>query len=352
MELLCLGDIAIIRDDPAFCVWEKLDCLSSGNDQKVLLNWELPIGLRINSSARTSGSRFTSSLNSIDIIRSWAPGIATLATNHAMDADGEGLLMTITELKSIGFMTVGAGMSFKEKATPLTWETEEGKLAIFNWVFPDTHPDCNTVPGPNCWPGMENVKNQINQIRNQVDWILAVLHWGDELFPYPTLQQRKIASGLFNCEVDAIIGHHPHVVRGMELIDGRPVFYSIGNFFFNISGKNPGSSNLHRAPRNNEALGVKWTFKRGNKPIFKIYSFWAKELNVIPDIQKRAEKRLLKTSLALQKYHGNKYLEWYNRKKTEFFSWGAKWHFGVLAIGLREFFPYILKKIANKQFGL
>ena len=38
--------------------------------------------------------------------------------------------------------------------------------------------------------------------------------------------------------VTAIIGHHPHVVRGMEIIDSCPVFYSIGNFYFSENGRN------------------------------------------------------------------------------------------------------------------
>lgn len=345
MELLCLGDIAIIRNISSFPKWKKHDCMSTGEDNKILFNWELPVGTHMNTSARTSGSRFTSSLNSIEVIQNWAPGIATLATNHTLDAGAEGLSTTISKLKNSGFEIVGAGMTLKETNSPLIWETKEGRLAIFNWVFPETHPDVNAIPGPNCWPGIQNAQNQILNIRNQVDWVLLVLHWGDELFPYPSPQHREIAGDLARCGVDAIVGHHPHVVRGMEFIGGCPIFYSLGNYFFNVSGKNAGSSNSHRAPRNNEALGVKWVFKRGEKTGFLTYSSWAKSVEVIPDSKKRAERRLSETSQPLQRYHGQKYLEWYDRKKNIFFNWEVKWYFGVLGIGVKGFFPYIFRKI-------
>jgi gamma-polyglutamate biosynthesis protein CapA len=61
---------------------------------------------------------------------------------------------------------------------------------------------------------------------------LVLAHWSAELFPYPRPEDRIIVRELANAELDFFVGHHPHVVSGMEVIDACPVFYCIGNFFF------------------------------------------------------------------------------------------------------------------------
>lgn len=62
-------------------------------------------------------------------------------------------------------------------------------------------------------------------------YLIAYLHWGDE-YVTQNRYQRAFARKLIDSGVDAIIGSHPHVVQGIEIYKGRPVFYSLGNFIF------------------------------------------------------------------------------------------------------------------------
>jgi hypothetical protein len=96
-----------------------------GNN-RILFNWELTIGDSINSVARTSGPRLISPPRSVTPISRWSGWIATLATNHILDAGNAGLGKTISRLHNGGFMTVGAGLSNEEIARPLFWSTAEG----------------------------------------------------------------------------------------------------------------------------------------------------------------------------------------------------------------------------------
>ena len=173
---------------------------------------------RSNPSPRPGGGpRIITTPDSIKVIQNWsAGGIATLATNHILDADLAGLHKTLQLLQETGFRTLGAGRDLVEIANPFIWETGEGKLGILNWVFPETHPEWNSVPGPNHWPGLREAQRIIAELRNRVDWILAVLHWSDEEFSYPTPGDRATADQLIQMGVDLIIGHHPHVVRGVR----------------------------------------------------------------------------------------------------------------------------------------
>ena len=78
-------------------------------------------------------------------------------------------------------------------------------------------------------------------IFNQVDFykkkypikkIILVFHWNYEFELYPQPAHRKLAFDLIDYGVDAIFGHHSHIVQGAELYKGKPIFYGLGNFYF------------------------------------------------------------------------------------------------------------------------
>lgn len=61
--------------------------------------------------------------------------------------------------------------------------------------------------------------------------LIAFLHWGDE-YQTQNVYQEEFAHSLINNGVDAIIGSHPHILQGVEVYKGKPIFYSLGNFIF------------------------------------------------------------------------------------------------------------------------
>jgi len=268
-------------------------------------------------------------------IRGWSPGFATLATNHILDAGAEGLANTIDSLNRAGFITVGAGRSNEEIVQPLLWETKEGQLAIVNWVFPETHPDLMSVPGPNCWQGVEEAKRTIQALKNQVDWVIIVVHWSDELFAYPRPEDRATARELAQMGADLVIGHHPHVVRGLEIINSCPVFYSIGNFYFSDISDHHGGWVEKQAPRNREGLGVQITLERGQKPEYRVLSFWQRREQVVLDPIRRAQRRMELVSRPLQRFPGPEYAHWHAVEHARFDKWGYRWHFGMWQLGRR-----------------
>jgi poly-gamma-glutamate capsule biosynthesis protein CapA/YwtB (metallophosphatase superfamily) len=81
----------------------------------------------------------------------------------------------------------------------------------------------------------EQVKKDIERVRDKVDIIMVSMHWGNEYTHKPTSIQKEVAQYLASLGVDIIIGHHPHVVQPIEFIDDTLVIYSLGNF---ISAQN------------------------------------------------------------------------------------------------------------------
>ena len=334
MKLLCIGDVALGDDTLSEQRWLPPLGQMSDDISRIMLNWELPMGESINPVPRSRGPRLLAFQDASRVIKRWSPGFATLATNHILDAGVEGLVHTIESLNEMGFATVGAGRNREEVEKALIWETAEGRLAIINWVFPETHPDWMAVPGPNCWPGPEGAKKAVEKARGKADWVMVVAHWSDELFPYPRPEDRATARELVQMGADLVVSHHPHVVRGMELINSCPVFYSIGNFYFSDFPNHHGGWVEKQAPRNREGLGVQISLVRGRKPEYQVLSFWQTRGRVVLDPAHRANRRMERVSRPLRRFQGSEYAQWHAVERDRFFKWGYPWHFGVWQLGL------------------
>lgn len=68
--------------------------------------------------------------------------------------------------------------------------------------------------------------------RALADKVVVIVHWGNELQPWASQQQRDAAHWLIAQGADMIFGHHPHVVQAAECVEGRPVWFSLGNHVF------------------------------------------------------------------------------------------------------------------------
>lgn len=64
---------------------------------------------------------------------------------------------------------------------------------------------------------------------------IAYVHWGNEFVNYPSSQQKRFAHWLVDAGYDLIIGMHPHILQGHEVYSGRHIFYSLGNFVFDMA---------------------------------------------------------------------------------------------------------------------
>lgn len=329
MQVLCLGDVVIADGHLPRDSRLRLGSLSPGPEARILLNWEIPVGETTNPVPRVRGPRLVASPDAPRSLEGLAPGFATLATNHILDAGAAGVAGTMQALERAGFATVGAGRTREEAAKPLFWETPEGRLAVVNWVFGETHPDWMALPGPNCWPGVEEARGTVRALKHETDWVLAVVHWSDEYFAYPRPEDRTIARELAQMGVDLVVGHHPHVVRGMEIIGSCPVFYSIGNFYFDAIPGTHARWGGCAAPRNREGLGVEISFRRGLRPEWAVRSFWQAGGQTTGDPSRRAVLRMEQVSHPLRQLPRAGYGEWYAARRARFDRWDYRWQFGL-----------------------
>lgn len=80
----------------------------------------------------------------------------------------------------------------------------------------------------------KEIIKDINNLKGYADIIIISLHWGVEYFFYPMPDQQKLARNLIEAGADIILGHHPHVVQGIEKYQKGIAIYSLGNFQFGI----------------------------------------------------------------------------------------------------------------------
>ncbi len=185
--------------------------------------------------------------------------LVSLANNHTMDRGEKAILRsTAYWSEKTNVMTAGSYNSFEDKARSHIGEKNGISYAFLAYTY-----GTNGIPVPKGKEYLvnlfdkENVKKEIEAVRDKVDIVLVAMHWGVEYTHTPTKEQQEQAEFLANLGVDVIIGSHPHVIEPIEYIDDTIVIYSLGNFISGQDGlmKRIGlmaSLTIHKTVENNK----------------------------------------------------------------------------------------------------
>jgi len=162
------------------------------------------------------------------------------ANNHVADKGKKGLEGTIDHLSSIKMLHTGSFKDSLEKQNnyPLLVETGNFKLSFLNYTYGTNGMPVYKPNLVNLIDTIEIVKDIEKAKRQNPDYIIACVHWGEEYQNKENQVQREIALFMAENGVDLIVGAHPHVVQSFEQIitqkgDTVPVIYSLGNFISN-----------------------------------------------------------------------------------------------------------------------
>ncbi|MCM1173581.1 MAG: CapA family protein [Blautia sp.] len=165
--------------------------------------------------------------------------IVSLANNHAYDYGEQALLDTMQILREEGIPYVGAGGNIEEASAPVCFIVNDIRIAFVSATQierldnPDTKGATGTSPGVfRCLNG-ERLMQTVAAAKEENDFVIVYIHWGTENQEETDWAQEKQAPELAAAGADLIIGDHPHILQRIEIIDGVPVIYSLGNFWFN-----------------------------------------------------------------------------------------------------------------------
>jgi len=155
-------------------------------------------------------------------------GLALLGNNHTVDMGEEGLVETISNLRTFGIPSVGAGKDPQEASSPYIKKIKNLTFAFFSLNEINETAVRGFATATVRGAGIASIR----KYRPFVDVIIVNVHWGMEYWTMPTPDQTSLARLLVDSGADAVIGHHPHIPQGFEVYKNKPILYSLGNFLF------------------------------------------------------------------------------------------------------------------------
>jgi len=174
-------------------------------------------------------------------------GLVTLANNHSMDFGGGALQETLEHLQQAGVAWVGAGKNLAEAREMALYTIKGKKIAFLGYSLTQPTEFFAGKERPGTAPGYEKYyREDIRRARQQADYVIVSFHWGTEGKQETQGYQRVAAHQAIDAGADVIIGHHPHVLRGIERYQRGIIFYSLGNFTFASKGNTAATSAMIR----------------------------------------------------------------------------------------------------------
>jgi poly-gamma-glutamate synthesis protein (capsule biosynthesis protein) len=158
--------------------------------------------------------------------------IVSLANNHILDFGPEGLAYTMNLLNEKGIKYVGAGYNLEEARKPVIMEKKGCRIGFLAYSKKSEKTATKSKPGAAPIDYKNVIREDIFEIRNKADILIVSLHFGLMYTDFPTIEDREVSRRIIECGADIIIGHHPHVIQGMEYYSKGIIIYSLGEFLF------------------------------------------------------------------------------------------------------------------------
>ena len=232
---ICLGFAGDICLDETSAVMRHMEkkggldkVISPGLIQKMngydamVINNEFSVSTR---GKKMAGKAYTfrSSPSNLKYLKQLGVDVAGLANNHIYDYGKNAFLDTLHHLKNAGFQTVGAGENIREAKRPAYLKIKGKTIAILAATRAEkfrTYQDRQYV-------------KEIRKAKKKADYVIAYVHWGTEYSTSLEDAQIQQARDYIDAGADAVVGAHTHCMQGIGFYKDVPIFYSLGNFWFN-----------------------------------------------------------------------------------------------------------------------
>jgi poly-gamma-glutamate synthesis protein (capsule biosynthesis protein) len=260
LTLCALGDVFINHEDPKSAFEPLAGVL--GEADIVFANCE---GVYTASGGR---GLLTASPDQAEGLRVGNVSVMACANNHVMDEGADRMRDTLETLRSLGIEPVGAGERLAEARQHVTVARNGLRISFVAFVStfpagiearsnrpgvnplrfhnhyytavgdlefnPEMAPEVMAIP----YPGdLAALHTAIEEARGDSDVVIASFHWGEAVRPVTVRNyERETARIAIDAGADAVLCHHPHIVRGVDFHRGKPIFHGLGNGVFHIRG--------------------------------------------------------------------------------------------------------------------
>lgn len=141
----------------------------------------------------------------------------SLANNHTLNAGADGFESTKKALDAAKILYAG-GENFDAAESTINFKSDIPVSVVCVDLL--TNPNLNLVA------------DKIKSEKEKGNFVIVFPHWGSEYQTSHSASQQKAAHQFIDAGADAIFGSHPHVAQDLEIYQGKPIIYSMGNFVF------------------------------------------------------------------------------------------------------------------------
>lgn len=155
--------------------------------------------------------------------------ILSLANNHALEHDEEALFETMNTLSQHNIKYVGVDSDIAKARESLIMHIKGITIAFLAYCL---------VPDKTAYISIKDTEEiclDVHKTKSQADIVVVSLHWGSEYIESPSPSQIRLAHQIIDSGANIILGHHPHVLQGVESYKGGIIAYSLGNFVFDLT---------------------------------------------------------------------------------------------------------------------
>ncbi|MFG6119676.1 CapA family protein [Thalassobacillus sp. B23F22_16] len=172
-----------------------------------------------------------------DALKESGIDVVSIANNHTLDRGEQAINNSLSHWESIDMIYTGAYKSQKDQKKLRVIQTEEGiDVAFLSYTY-----GTNGIPLPSGKNYLVNlideqkIKSDITRANKQADAVVVSVHFGSEYERMPNRDQKELAQVMADAGAHVILGHHPHVLQPIEMLEGKKgndtlVIYSLGNF--------------------------------------------------------------------------------------------------------------------------
>lgn len=162
--------------------------------------------------------------------------VVSLGNNHAMDFGEEGLVDTLAALDEAGVRHSGAGLDAAAARQPAVLEANGLRIAFLSYngaALSEAFPADEVTPGV-ALAEAEAIRADVAAALTEADLAIVSLHVGIEYVDEPNQDQIVLSRAAIDAGAALVLGHHPHVLQGWEQYGEGYIFYSLGNFVFDL----------------------------------------------------------------------------------------------------------------------
>lgn len=225
IDLFSKGDIVSLFGDELLNVLENADYR--------IFNLEVPL-CDIPKPIKKNGPNLIAPTSTICAIKAINPSLLSLANNHILDQDKQGLYSTIGLLDDNDIPYLGAGNNLSEAFKPYILEKDGLKIGVYACSEHEFTIATEESAGANPFDPLESL-DHIANLKNECDYVIVLYHGGKEHYRYPSPNLQKICRKIAQKGADLVVCQHSHCIGCFEEYGGSTIVYGQGNFLFDHS---------------------------------------------------------------------------------------------------------------------